>query len=172
MRPPAEPQVIGFDLGKSFAWARVGHDSMLLESGASVPAKADGAVIGIALMRLVKEMSYLLEYYREQIALVVWESPRFERGRGGKYINEMMGVLRVICETREIPYMEVDPSTLKLFATGSGKASKAQMAEALDEKNPGSHLALELGEDAVDAAWVAVWGREVVLPTLYNGETP
>lgn len=40
---------------------------------------------------------------------------------------ELYGIVRLLCYDLEIPLTEVNPMTLKIFATGTGKASKDEM---------------------------------------------
>lgn len=50
-------------------------------------------------------------------------------------LAELRGILLEVCDTLDIPEPEaVNPSTLKKWATGNGRASKEQMIRACREK--------------------------------------
>ncbi len=69
-------------------------------------------------------------------------------------IGMVHGAVRHMLNRRGIPYVTVNPSTLKLHATGSGRADKDQMAAALVRDH---HV--ELGDDnQVDAWWLRHMG--------------
>ncbi len=55
------------------------------------------------------------------------------------------------------PINTVNVATLKLWATGSGRAGKDQMIAAAAER-----WGVELTNDEADAALVAAWGREEI----------
>lgn len=65
-------------------------------------------------------------------------------------------LLMYVAAEMSIPVLSIYPSTLKKFATGSGRADKAQMAEALEVK-----WSLKLDNDnTVDAVWLSLWGSQ------------
>ena len=85
--------------------------------------------------------------------LVVMEDlPRNAMGAG--ITGQVQGVIREVLQGCKIPYLLVSAATLKKFASGSGRADKAQMRRAwlefADEDNP--------RDDEVDAAWLRVLG--------------
>lgn len=50
-------------------------------------------------------------------------------------LSEMRGILLEVCDELDLPEPEfVNPSTLKKFATGDGRATKVQMIDACREK--------------------------------------
>lgn len=57
----------------------------------------------------------------------------------------------------------VPVSTLKLFATGNGHATKEMMFAALAKKHPNLAGGLANNDDAVDAAWLWVWAKEKLI---------
>ncbi|MFF8409025.1 hypothetical protein [Streptomyces omiyaensis] len=68
--------------------------------------------------------------------LVVMEGPSF--GHVGPQAHEDMAGLRVLvrhaCFRRSIPYAVIPPSSLKLYATGYGKASKGEVRSAVADR--------------------------------------
>ncbi|MFF9200005.1 hypothetical protein ACF09L_32840 [Streptomyces sp. NPDC014779] len=68
--------------------------------------------------------------------LVVLEGPSY--GHGAMAGHEDLAGLRVLvrqyCHRHQIPYAVIPPSTLKLYATGYGKASKGEVRSAVADR--------------------------------------
>lgn len=151
--------VIGFDLGKAFGWSVIQTNGTVQEYGTSYPEKGESSnEIGVALNRFYKEVRRLLAANEPDLVVIAWEYVQFNRGRGGKYNDEMRGVLRLLCERRGIPYLEVGVPALKRFATGKGNAKKDEMRAAAGSRmmNPPED------ENAVDALWVGWWALDTI----------
>lgn len=97
-----------------------------------------------------------------QVGLVCYEEP-VARGMAARSLNRQMGVIILVCERLRIPHYPVNPGTLKKHATGKGNAKKPEMASNLPSKLQ------HHDHNAVDAIWLADYGRRVVLPSM---ETP
>lgn len=78
------------------------------------------------------------------------------RGSGAIPGAEAGGVVQALLWENGIPFFFVPPSTLKKFATGSGRADKAGMRTALTPENN----ALLKTEHEVDAYWLARYALE------------
>lgn len=102
--------------GQSLAW--VAHGSLSPPSSASLPLRlaflADGAV------RLIEE-------FAPQV-VVVEEAFHHEFARSTLVLGHVRGALIVTAAQREIPIAEYAPRSIKLAVTGSGAASKSQVA--------------------------------------------
>lgn len=106
-----------------------------------------------------------LEYFADHIGLaartcgadlvVMEDAPTRLLGNAGRILLHLQGALRLELQRSKIPYMILSPATLKLFATGSGGASKDDMAEAA-RVLLGREFATD---DECDADWLRVAGR-------------
>lgn len=67
----------------------------------------------------------------------------------------VQGITRVVLLKLGIPYLTVDPSSLKKWATGNGSAKKPQMKEALPEGLKDS----KWDDNTVDAYWARLFGE-------------
>jgi crossover junction endodeoxyribonuclease RuvC len=94
--------------------------------------------------------------------LVVIESPILPRGEDVKNRQvplDLFALRAVIYHglySYGIPWVEVHPSTLKLYATGNGRASKADMLTAARGRL-GKHL-FAADHNEADAAWLMAMG--------------
>jgi Holliday junction resolvasome RuvABC endonuclease subunit len=84
--------------------------------------------------------------------VIVEDLPRGDVG-GGTQLIERAGLLALVeygCDARDIPFVLVNPSTLKVYATGKGNASKQDMLTAARHMRaePGNH-------NEADAWWLA-----------------
>lgn len=76
------------------------------------------------------------------------------RGEAARIIPMLHGVVRTALMDLGVPYMLLNPTTLKRFATGSGTADKTAMAMAAYKR-----LGREYGtSDECDADWLRVAG--------------
>lgn len=64
------------------------------------------------------------------VDFVVWEHAFRQPGAANELFHNLAGVLMDWCEHHEIGYMPVNPSTIKMHATGKGNAGKGAMVEA------------------------------------------
>lgn len=77
------------------------------------------------------------------------------KGEGGVqwktvvFHNELRGVIKLVAAELKIEWKAFHPSTVKLFATGSGIAKKAQMIAAAFR-----HYGLKLSQDEADAKFI------------------
>jgi Holliday junction resolvasome RuvABC endonuclease subunit len=112
--------IIAFDLGANFAWARnnPGSAGHILFMG--MRAHRQG--------QLLDYLSTLLS--REPTDLVVFETP-FARGRDAtRSLWGSAGVIEAAASLAGLPVLDVAVATIKKFATGSGSAPKSLMMQA------------------------------------------
>lgn len=88
------------------------------------------------------------------------------KGEAARVIPMLHGAVRYRLRERGVPYVEVSPSTLKKFATGSGSADKTAMALAALKRLGREYKT----SDECDADWLRIAGRMVygrgeLLPT-------
>ncbi len=79
------------------------------------------------------------------------------RGAANKVIPMVHCAVRLPLIDANVPYVLINPSALKLFATGSGRATKEQMAKAAAELGGGPYDT----DDECDAAWLRWAGLRV-----------
>lgn len=75
--------------------------------------------------------------------------------------GQAQGVVRAALQSFSIPILAVPPASLKLFATGSGRASKADMRAAAHStwiEDYGQDLPSAWDDNAVDAFWLREMG--------------
>jgi len=88
---------------------------------------------------------------------LAWEEPVMQ-GNAGASINRQLGVIQLVAESHGLPFVSINPATLKKWATGSGKASKEDMATAIR-----ATFGLEPATDGeVDALCVGWWATQAV----------
>lgn len=100
--------------------------------------------------------------------LAVIEAGAFSRGAQSS-AAEYLSALRLMVRHRlwrlDIPFAMVAPTTLKLYTTGSGRASKAEMVAALDERHSTDFAAVKVKDgryDRADAFALAAMGYDRV----------
>lgn len=87
--------------------------------------------------------------------ILICEYPFNVQGNG-RVLVELYGVVRIHCFRKAIPFIPVAQTTLKKYATGSGKADKSEMRLQLYKET-----GLEYGEDEADAYWLAHLGYAI-----------
>lgn len=144
--PLTKPDIISLDVSlTSTGWCAEGVP------GRIVPKD----VVGAARLDLVRErIAGLLGPY---VDLVVLEGYAYgARGRAAVSMGELGGVVRLLLHRRRVRWVEVSPSTLKRYATGSGSAGKdAVLVEAVRrlDYEGSSH-------DEADALWLWALGMD------------
>jgi Holliday junction resolvasome RuvABC endonuclease subunit len=138
----------------------VGLDLSLSSTGVALPGRT------LALRTNLRGEARLA-YQRRELAillkrvgpdLAVLEGYAYGANDAGSRANtELGGVVRLLLYDLGIPYCVVNPTTLKLFATGHGRASKDDMAMAARR-----HAAFDAPtDDEVDAWWCRVVGLHI-----------
>lgn len=92
-----------------------------------------------------------------QTDLVVLEGPVL-RSASALALGMLHGAVRVALTEIHVPYIVAPPATLKVYATGKGTASKADMRMALYRR-----AGLDIpDEDQVDAWWLRAIGLDLL----------
>jgi crossover junction endodeoxyribonuclease RuvC len=125
--------------------------SITARAGASDPARR--------LYELIRNLETILAHYPPRPDLFVIEG--YSLASPGRLalirLGEIGGVIRLRLFEREIPYVEIPPSSLKRFATGHGNATKEQMIRRAIEL--GAHLHGSDNDDEADAYHLRRMGR-------------
>lgn len=70
--------------------------------------------------------------------------------------NQLAGVILLVASELNIPAVPVNPASLKKFATGNGRAVKAQMIRACE-----TMLSIRTEDNNIaDALWVLEWAKQ------------
>lgn len=88
--------------------------------------------------------------------VVIEDLPIHARAAG--ILGMVQGVVRVELIAQDISYITVPPATLKMYATGYGRALKHDMRAALYQ-HTGQDLA---DDDQCDAAWLRALGHDLL----------
>ena len=86
---------------------------------------------------------------------VTFEEPGRLHGHANKVLPPLVGVVRLWAHLHGCQVETIRPTSLKKFATGSGKAQKTDMVAALADKSNVS-LDSEKAFDEADAVWVLI----------------
>jgi len=85
---------------------------------------------GADLAGLRRQIEHVIATF--DVQLVATERPGFWKDpRIGMAQREKQGVIRTICEEREIRLVDYQPQTVKKAVTGNGRASKEQVGRAV-----------------------------------------
>lgn len=145
----------------------VGLDLSLSSSGV---ACADGTlhVVGPGKATGPRRLSVIVDQLDRLIARGRPELAVLEGAAGVQYastalvLGELRGAVKLRLFQRDVPVVEVPPASLKKWATGNGKASKAEMVAAA--QTAGARIGA-LEDDKADAFWLRrlgeVFGRVV-----------
>lgn len=109
-------------------------------------------------MRFVRFRSLFRELLANanQPDLVAYEEVRRHMGVDAAHVyGGLIAVMQEVCETEVHPvaYLGIPVGTVKRAATGSGRASKAEMVAAAKARWPGWE---PVDDNDVDARWIAV----------------
>ena len=118
--------VVGLDIATVTGWAGFGatFTTGVIDCTTSSQAELEG-------VHFRKFAEQLPEVLKGAGAVVIERT--YSRGkRTAEILNGLTAVALVQCEARGLEYCFVDATTLKLFATGSGRASKAEMVGAAE----------------------------------------
>lgn len=159
--------VIGLDTATKTGYA-IGKDGEIIDSGVAdfTPKRGDGPGMRFLRFRLFLEALIETNLHEDKDILVVYERAHH---RGGAATEVGVGLttrVMEICETLDqiedvnVNYTAVHSGTLKVFATGHGKAKKPDMAKALQSKidSEGFIDKLPESDDEIDAIWLCCMG--------------
>lgn len=146
----------------------IGIDPSLTSTGVASPLGWTEAIKTKKLRGLPRLRSILdeLRTYTLGATLVVIEGPSY--GHAGFRQHEELVALRWmiydLLDRADTPCVLVPPSSLKLWATGKGNASKEDVAAAMDRRHNGEFLAKKRFDEAdalalaeMGAGWLNNW---------------
>lgn len=89
--------------------------------------------------------------------IIAYEKPHMRGLAATRQAYEMLSALEEHAHNIRADLRGVHSGTLKKFATGNGKATKAEMVEAARSKWPGIFI---MDDNHADALWVWEWARK------------
>ncbi len=150
-------KILALDLGATTGWAVV-HDGKVLNQG-------ETHFPGTRAERLWKFQDWyhrLLHEFTPDV--VIFERP-FCRGlHATRSLWGMAGVAEAETHGQGVTSLDIVPSTLKKWATGSGKASKGDMIVAATKLLTGSYINVDLREHEADAIILGLYAAENIKP--------
>lgn len=164
----ARPRVIGLDLSLASTGVSDGQSVHAIQTSPDEPleARLDRVVRGVVSFAL-SPTQWTDDFPQGRNAdLAVIEAGAFSRGAQSE-AAEILSALRLMVRHRlwrlGIPYALVPPSTLKLYTTGYGKATKQDMVAALDARHGANLHTWKVKEgryDRADAFALAAMGYD------------
>lgn len=148
------PRVIGVDLSLTSTGV-AGADWATTIAGGSLAKK--GATLQQKWTRICRVRGRLLEYL-DSADLVVIEGPAFASNDPGAHERAALW-WRIVgrCLSNDVPVAVVPPSTLKVYATGNGRASKEDVVQQVQRR--WSHITFR-GNDQADAIALCAMGLD------------
>lgn len=92
------------------------------------------------------------------VDLVVIEGYAYGRNNNREILGELGGVIRLLLWENDVRYLDVPPSTLKMYATGKGNAGKTEVVIAARERLGYSGH----DDNEADAMWLYALGCDLL----------
>jgi len=146
-------KILALDLGTKTGWA--GSVDKRVESGVQDFSLKRGESPG---MRFVRFNSWLVEMIEViEPDIVIYEQPHNRGGAATMVLNGMLAYVLEKCAKYEVEHEPVHSSTLKKFATGSGRAGKEDMIKVAQARFPEKKI---IDDNEADALCIWLWGQE------------
>lgn len=161
-------RILACDLGTLCGWAY--HDGHRMESGVQDFSLKRGESPGMRYWRFNTWLDSIFNQYIEQLGksgktgepypvqspvLIVYEACHNRGGAATEVANGLTTRVQEFCARHGIEHASCHTSTLKKFATGSGRAGKEDMIKAASDKT-GIPIQ-ELTDDRADAIMLMFW---------------
>lgn len=127
-------RILALDLGTKTGWACnfVQTSDSLCISGVQNFSLKRGESPG---MRYLRFRSWLGELWGQwRTPLIVYEQAHHRGGPATQVLSGLVSHLQAFCAEKNIDHAPVHSATLKKFATGNGRASKADMVAAMQKR--------------------------------------
>ena len=115
--------ILSLDCATKTGWALI-KDGRVFESGVQDFTKRRGDSNGVMFLRLRSWLGAMLD---TGPALVAYERAHHRGGAATEIAANLTGRVQEECAARQIEYTAVHTASIKLWATGSGRASKEQV---------------------------------------------
>lgn len=152
--------ILAIDPGAHLGWSLQGTNTEVPEDSGIYELGIGGVKepLGLKLLRMQTWLEGRL--LRNVIGLIAVE----HAARGSHNLDRLeehgcyRGVIELVAARAELDVQVVNPSMLKSWATGSGRAQKSQMMSALK-----TMTGLEIRDDnEADAIWIGLFARQTV----------
>lgn len=136
-------KMLSIDPGKNMGWAIWSGDKLLSSGVYKFKPKVYEDVIA--------ELKRVLPYALKGIEQVVFEYPVVGLNRGNAPIKqgEFIRVIKDACISLNVPWLDMNPGTIKKYATGNGRAKKADIRQAIKARFGYDHAEDHNQADAV-----------------------
>lgn len=152
------PRVVGLDLAAEQSGIAFPDDgTTAVITAAKVKGKRTLADDLARLDRIAGYITDILAHYDVHLAVIEDYAPGI-RSAAAHRLAEISGAVRLACWRAGVPIALVNPMHVKVYATGSSKATKSQMATAA-LKRAGLEFATE---DECDAWWLRAMGLDAL----------
>lgn len=115
--------ILAIDPGTKTGWALM-KNGKVYESGTQNFSKKDGESNGMLFIKFRNWLGSILDL---NVKLVVYEQTFSKSRAASELLSNLRGRIEEECDARKINYTTVYATSLKKWATGSGKADKGQM---------------------------------------------
>ena len=144
--------IIGFDCATKTGWAVYdAAKKKIIESGVQDFAKKRGESNGLMFLRFNKWIAEMIAITDPD--LICYEQAHYRGGAATEICVNLTGRVQEVAADYDLEFATVQTKKLKLFATGSGGASKEKMIEAARPilgRDP-------IDDNEADAVWITLW---------------
>jgi Holliday junction resolvasome RuvABC endonuclease subunit len=146
-------RILALDFGCKTGWASL--TSGFVESGVQEFNLERGESPGMRFLRFNVWLDRMIQIVQPKI--VVYERAHHRGGWATELLIGMITRLQEKCAAERVEYSPVHSSTLKKFATGSGRSDKTQMIKACIKRFPGNP---PIDDNEADALLLLAYARE------------
>lgn len=148
----AEPSVVGLDLA-------IKSSGIALADG--TPATFVSTIspkINVGLETMDEICVEIFGHIPDEVELVMIEAIAYDGHDTNRMLAQLQGIVRMTLFQAQIPFYLVAPTTLKVYATGNGKAEKGEVTKAAETR-----LGYEgWNHDEADALWLRAMGTDLL----------
>lgn len=147
--------VLALDTGTKTGWAV--YCNGMTDSGVQDFALKRGESVGMRFFLFRNWLNRML--YKFPVKLVIYEQAHHRGGAATMIGVGMVTRIQEECELHNVEYTPVHSATLKKFAVGHGKASKADMVRKAKERWPEQNIE---DDNQADALWLLEYAKKEI----------
>jgi Holliday junction resolvasome RuvABC endonuclease subunit len=152
MTEPIKPSVVGLDLSiQASGIAQADGTPMVFKPSISTK-------INFALETMDEICQQVFKSIPDDVELVMLEAIAFDGHDSSRMLAQLQGIVRMTLFQAKIPFYLVAPNTLKVYATGNGKAGKTEVVQAAEKRL--GYLAHD--DNEADALWLRAMGTDLL----------